>query len=64
MLLDREQEGRHEKPGGNLGYYVKAFEGWGLRCVDAEVGGKKLAVEMEEPQCRVLGDIIEAVDRV
>jgi hypothetical protein len=51
LLLDREQEGRHEKPGGDLGYYVKAFEGWGFRCVDAEVDGKKLAVEMEDPQC-------------
>jgi hypothetical protein len=50
-LLDREQEGRLEKPGGDLGYYVKVFEGWGFRCVDAEVDGKKLAVEMEDPQC-------------
>ena len=61
MLLDREQEGRQKKPGGNLGYYVKAFEGWGFRCVDAEVDGKKLAVEMEDSQCQVLVDIIEAV---
>lgn len=62
MLLGRERKGRQKKPSGNLGYYVKAFEGWEFRRVDAEVDSKMLAVEMEGLRCRVLGDIIEAAD--